>query len=421
MRSRVDVGVAFATLALSGLAAYAFLAIAAHALGPSRFAPVGTLWAIVFLATSALSAPLETELARRIGASRGRAAAYAQDIRAAARLAVAIGIVAMASTLMAGAWLDAHLFGGANGFAFFGSMAFAGLLAGGVAKGTCAGAGRLAWWGTYLVLDGGSRCVFALLAAALAPTSMSFAIALALGPWLALLGLSPVVRALAHGPRSEPGLTRELAVRTSPLIIGAGAAAGLTYLGAVALPVLVHESNEQVGSYQAALALGRLPLFAFSPVVAFAVPRVAFATERGDRRRAGQLAAAITATAMLVGGVGVVTATIFGAALLGVLFGAGFTLPMGSLVAVAVAAACWLVATAAGAATVGAGRASLAAAAWLGGLVIGVATLLALGPDPYARVDDAMVGGGAWALLSMLGAVTFSFTANRRHAAATGR
>ena len=43
-----------AGLALSGVAAFAFLAIAGRALGAAAFVSLGALWAVVFLMTAAL-------------------------------------------------------------------------------------------------------------------------------------------------------------------------------------------------------------------------------------------------------------------------------------------------------------------------------------------------------------------------------
>ncbi|MGH8976031.1 MAG: hypothetical protein ACRD0C_22825, partial [Acidimicrobiia bacterium] len=47
-----------AGLIISGVAAYGFLAISARALGPSRYAPLGVLWALMFVAGPGFFLPL---------------------------------------------------------------------------------------------------------------------------------------------------------------------------------------------------------------------------------------------------------------------------------------------------------------------------------------------------------------------------
>ncbi|MEA2685075.1 MAG: hypothetical protein QOE93_270, partial [Actinomycetota bacterium] len=61
-----------AGLVVLGLTAYAFLVIAARALGPEAYAPLSALWAIVFLVGPGCFVPLEQELARSL-AARGAA------------------------------------------------------------------------------------------------------------------------------------------------------------------------------------------------------------------------------------------------------------------------------------------------------------------------------------------------------------
>lgn len=408
-----------AALVGSGVVAYLFLAVGARSLGAERFAPLGTLWSLVFLATAAIAAPLETELSRRIGAARARGTAHARDIRAAFAVAVIAGLVAIGGALLLGPSVDAVLFSGERGFTLLGAIAFAGLTAGAAAKGACAGGGRLAWWGAYLLADGSTRFGLAVAASLLWAEPLAFALALALGPWLALAVPAGAVRGLLRrgAERFEAlaasrgadlrraGILADawtLMSGTSPLVIAAAASSGLMYLGAVMLPALVPGPDARVGAYIAALSLARLPLFVFSPVVAVAVPRIAYAVARDDRtaRRAalGFVCLALVAAALALGG-----AWVGGSDLVVMLFGRGFELPRASLLSIALAAGTWLVATASASVAIAAGRPRLAALSWCLGLAAAlVAAALPL-PDQFERTNLTVVAG---ALVASLAAAT---------------
>jgi glycosyltransferase involved in cell wall biosynthesis/O-antigen/teichoic acid export membrane protein len=407
-----------AALGVSGLAAYGFLAIAAHALGAAGFGAIGALWALVFLTGASLATPLEIELARRVGAARGRGDSYADDVRAGIALALVAGTVAVVLAVAFGPWLDGLLFGGQAGFSLAGAVAFAGLMVGAAVRGTYAGGGRMTMWGTYLLADGGSRFIVALVAAAILPIVGAFAIALAIGPWIAVAMASPAMRSVVRDADDElRSRVLSLTRSTATLAVGASAASVLTYVGAVLLPALVRAPDPHVGSYIAALTVARLPLFLFSPLIAISVPRIAFAFEHRelhDARVAALLTlgvAAAMAIAVTIGGF------VAGSGALAFLFGADFAVSSASLVALSLASAGWLVATAAAATAVAAGRARLVASGWC--LAAGIAALVAIipGTDPFARTDLAIVAGAGTAAVATLVAsfVAFGWPATPAH------
>ncbi|MEA2546110.1 MAG: hypothetical protein QOI09_1383 [Chloroflexota bacterium] len=404
-----------AALGVSGLAAYGFLAIAAHALGAGRFAPIGALWAVVFLTGGSLGTPLETELARRIGAARGRGVSYADDVRAGFALAITAGAIAVVLALVLGSQLDGVLFGGQAGFSLAGAIAFAGLIVGAAVRGTYAGAGRMTMWGTYLLADGGSRFLIGLVAAALLPTDGAFAAAVAIGPWFAAVLAAAPVRAVARGAsgRLRDGV-RSVARASSMLVIGASAASLLTYFGAVLLPAIVRGPDPHVGSYIAALTVARLPLFLFSPLVAISVPRIAFGREHRDDRAAGVEATLTVGVAVLMGIGVVVGGMIAGQEALRMLFGHDFVVTAGSLLALSIASAAWLVATAAAATAVAAGRAGLVAAAWCLAALAAAVVALVPGADSFARTNLAITVGACTAAFATVGAAITAFRSPAR-------
>jgi O-antigen/teichoic acid export membrane protein len=409
---RLDKATGIVALGLSGIAAYAYLAVAGRALGAAGFAPLGVAWAVVFLTSAAFAAPLEVGMARAVGGARGRGEACRPLLRAGFALAGMAAIVAVGAALVGGRWSDEAVFGGQDGIALSCAVAFAGLTVGAVAKGACAGAGQLAGWGGYLLADGGTRFTLGAVAAALAPSPQAFAFALALGPWVALAAAAGPLGRLVGSPGrngSDAGVV-DLARSIAPLIVAAAASAALMYLGAVLLPLLVRGPDAKVGAYVAALALARLPLFVFSPLVAIAVPRIAFALARGHDVDARRTAAALFGIAAVGGFAAVSVTVIAGGSSLAAMFGASFSLPERSLWAVTIAAANWLLATAATSVAIAAGRGRLAAGAWCAGLAVaGVAAIVA-GPDNFARTDAAVLLG---ALVASVAAVVAALAALR--------
>ena len=95
----------------AGVFTYLFLSLAGRVLGPAGFAPLSTLWALVFIVGPGLFLPVQQELGRVIAGQRGerggaRAARKVQVIAAA--MAVMVGVAA----LVAGDWLTRELFDG---------------------------------------------------------------------------------------------------------------------------------------------------------------------------------------------------------------------------------------------------------------------------------------------------------------------
>jgi O-antigen/teichoic acid export membrane protein len=394
----------FIGLGLSGVAAYAFLAVAGRALGPATFGPVGALWSVVFLATAAFAAPVELAVSRSVATARGRFQpwwpATLSGLIVAAGITIPVGSVAM----LASGSLDRTAFGGQEGFAAVATFAFAGLMTGAVLKGACTGSGRLAGWGGYLLADGATRLLLSAVAAAVAPMPIAFAVSIAVGPWVALL---PPVIWLRQSLAARRGVvTRDsvadMALTTLPLVVAAAAAAALTYLGAVLLPMLEPGPDARVGATIGAISLARVPLFALSPFVAVAVPRIAFAAETGNRDDALRSVAVLIGVALAAGVLVIVVAAWAGAGTVSLVFGPLFQISSGSLDAIAIAAAGWLIATAAASVSIALRRGRLAIVAWSVGLIAAVVGAAAFGPDPFARTDAAMALGSVAAATAAL-------------------
>src|SRR2546421_3922786 len=99
-------------LVVSGLTAYAFLTIASRALGPTRYTPLGLLWAIVFVAAPGLFLPLEQEVGRALVSRRVRGIGGRPVIRKAAIAGGTLAVLVVAAAALAERPLVARIFDG---------------------------------------------------------------------------------------------------------------------------------------------------------------------------------------------------------------------------------------------------------------------------------------------------------------------
>ena len=388
-------------MAISGVGAYLFLALAGRSLGPERFAALGALWATVFLVASAVLGPLEIVIARAVATARGRGEPPEVPIRAGLRVAIVIGVGAVTAAVFAGSVVDELLYAGMHGFALAGAAAVAGLAFGAVAKGAFAATDHLAGWGGYLLVDAATRLGIGLAAAVLASGQLAFALALAVGPWAAAAvasgRLSRLLPSANHLMRARQ--TTHVARATGILVVGATAAATLTYVGPLLIPALVVEPDAHVGGYVAALSLARLPLFLVTPAIAVVLPRIAISVARSDfeqvRVTARRFISVALGSSIAIG----LLSIIAGERIVAVMFGNDFVVPERSLVVAGFASGCWLFATAASSVTISVGRASAATASWCIALLAAGVAFLASGPDAFERTDATVCAGAATAAL----------------------
>ena len=88
-------------LAISGLAAYAFITVSSRDLGADSYSPVALLWALSFLFGIGFYIPLEQETARIVASRASQGLGSSSVVRAAALLgclmALVLGLVALAA------------------------------------------------------------------------------------------------------------------------------------------------------------------------------------------------------------------------------------------------------------------------------------------------------------------------------------
>src|SRR5687767_1201460 len=147
----------------AGLCTYGFLTLAGRVLGPSDFAPVSALWALVFVVGPGLFLPLQQEVGRLLASQRaGRGGGRAR------RLVGAVGgvlvVVVVAATLaLAGPVVD-ELFAGREALLWCFLFSVAAYAVSFLARGTVTGLGDFPGYGALVLGEAAVRLVIAVAA-----------------------------------------------------------------------------------------------------------------------------------------------------------------------------------------------------------------------------------------------------------------
>lgn len=378
-------------LTVSGVASYAFLALAARALGPDAFAPLSVLWATLFVAGPGLFQPVEQELSRSIAARLTRGRGYRLLHRRAVALTAGLFGVTFVVALALAGFLVEDLFSGQWVLWAALVVGIGGYAVSHVVRGRLAATQQFGRYATWFITDG---VVKAVPCAALALTSLGA------GWYAAALALSAYAGALAGrglgemGPPHEPAAPwSELTRSMGHLLITSLAVAALLNIGTVTVELLAApEESDRAGIFLTGLVIARVPLFFYQAVQAALLPRLTqMATEGriGDFRRGLArlmvLFGALTAVAM-------VGALLVGSWAVGLLFGSAYSELSGTDMALlTLASMVSLAALTLGQALIALHRQALVWWPWLVGLVVFVAVALAASDDLYVRVEAASV------------------------------
>jgi O-antigen/teichoic acid export membrane protein len=270
-------------LGVLGLSSFAFVSIAARALGPAVFAPVATLWVIVNAAGPALFEPLEQELGRSISQNRahglGSRGVFVRVVAIAAALVLicTVALIVLARPLARTAF-DGHLSLVAALLA-----GLVGLGAENVTRGAFAGGGNFARYGWQLGLDGTVRVVAAAALAGLGVQAVGwYGAALAAGPITAVL-----LTAWRVGPAAQPAPSDrswgDLAKGIGVLMSGTILAQFVVNAAPIAASILAApEETARAGIFVSVLVLARIPLFVFFAVQAALLPGLTTLLAKND-------------------------------------------------------------------------------------------------------------------------------------------
>lgn len=404
----------------AGLFTYLFLSLAGRVLGPARFAPVSTLWALVFIVGPGLFLPVQQELGRVIAGQRGgRTGGHA--VRKVALIAGGFAVTTMAVTLAVGPWMTQELFAGdaALLWCFEGSVVAYALTF--VARGVFSGLGDFKDFGRLLAVESMSRLVIGgLLTLAGGRSAATYGVAIALAPLVSTL----LVTRLGTKVLLSPGLHvswHQVTRAMGWLVLGSLLAQFLANAGPLAVQLLATPAEEnQAGRFLSALIIARLALYLFQAVQATLLPNLAELVAAG---RLDDLRRALRKLTLVCSGLVVVTtlgALVLGPLAVRLLFGPGFTIGALTMAVLAGASAVYVLAAALTGAAIASVAHQLVALSWLAGSVVFVVVTLLVN-DLFLRVELGYLLGSITTAAALLYGLPRHLSRGRRGAHAATR
>ncbi|HET9254966.1 MAG TPA: hypothetical protein VFO16_07155 [Pseudonocardiaceae bacterium] len=396
-----------AGLALVGVSAYAFLALAGHALAPGDYAAVASLYLLTAVVGPGVFAALEQETSREVSARIAAGHPTAPVLRSAIVISAVLAAAMITLLLVLSPLLVRRVFAGAWPLLLAAIVAVAGAASVSVIRGLFSGQRRYGWYGTSLAAEGLARLLpsvalawggvasAGLIGAGHSPAAFGFAFAM--GTPLAAAATAAGVRPDVPGPAADLGRM----ARGVGFLAGASA---LTFLLANIAPVVLTSrltgDPDTAASFISLFVLARLPLFMFSPVQAFLLPALTAAAERGE---AAQMRRQIRTMAVLVGAIGL--AGVAGTAIAGpwaarVFFNAPLELSALVAAALGLSTMIMILAQVLQPALVALGEHRVAASAWIAGTAV-FGALLILPVTPLVAVVAAQLAGPAMVVVIM--------------------
>lgn len=390
-------------LVLSGIASYAFLALAARGLGPERFAPLSVLWSTLFIAGPGLFQPVEQELSRSIAGRVAAGLGFASLLHRARLLTIGLFLAALAVTAVLSGVLVDNLFSGEWSLLAALVVGVGGYAVSHVVRGRLAGTQNFSRYAQWFGADALVKALpCAVLVAMGVATTPAYAAVLAIAAYAgtAVAGRGP----RDTGPAEESDTPwGELTRSMGHLLATSLAVAALLNAGTVAVALLAGPKEaDRAGVFLTGLVIARVPLFFYQAVQAALLPRLTSLATEGrfpDLRRSlyqllallGVLTAATT-----------VAAAVAGSWAVGLLFGAEYR----SLTGVDMALLALSSMLAMGALTLGQALIALHMQArvwwpWLAGLAVFAATAAWSSDDLFVRVELASVVSALTVLVLM--------------------
>ena len=387
-------------LVVNGVMAFIYFPLTARVLGAEAFAPLGVLWASMYIVGPGFFLPLEQEVARGLANRWARGIGTGRLVRQAGVIGACLVALLLLCTALASQWLLDELFSGEVlilvGFALsLPAYALAHLV-----RGELAGLGRFRGYAVYFGTENTLRVALSIVLALVGvrvagPYGVVLGITPMLAVWLAWRGEHELV---TEGPEAP---WDELTAALGSLLAASVFAAFLVNAGTLAVTVLATDSEEhRAGVFLVGLTIARMPLFLYQAVQAALLPHLAALAGAGRysefRGRLGRLLAAVAA----LGALGTVVAFLVGAPAIRVLFGPDFDLTARDLALLAAGSASIMLATALGQSLIALSSQRRVAIGWFLGVVAFV-TFVALGNDLFLRVELGILGGSLVAALAM--------------------
>ena len=401
------------TIALgsAGVLAYRFFALASHSLSKDEYGEIVVLWTIVFVGASTLFRPIEQLLSRTLAEHEETGEDTGHVLRVAALIQTGVTVAALAVLLALRDPISDNLLEGGDVLFWSLVAAIAGFGAAFYARGFLAGRRQFGLYALLLVLEGGSRLVFALaVAVGIAEGIDVVALGIAVAP-----GGSLVVLPLALRRRRDQ--RRAAAERPQPAASAVGEPQfTLSRGGAFAAAVLLMMLSEQVlissgalfvraaegaaaaGFIFNVLMVARAPLVLFQAIAASLLPHLTRLRARSDPTGTDAFRMSINTTLIAIAAfAGVTTLAVLavGPQVMQIAFGDKFEYDRAGLAIVAVGMGFYLSGAALNQAALAQGQARRAAIMWVGCATAFVIWNLASPLDPYRTVEVGFAGAAA--------------------------
>jgi O-antigen/teichoic acid export membrane protein len=389
-----------AGLVIGGLAAYGFLSVSARALGLDRYAPLGVLWALMFVAGPGFFLPLEQEVGRALASRRARGLGGGPLIRRATLAGGMMVALLILVTVATGPALLDHLFDGKPLLLIGFVIGLAGYFAEFLVRGTLSGNGR---FGTYGLLIGSEAVLRMAACMVLAVVGVKTA-----GPYGIVLGAAPFA-ATAFALYRERNLVTpgpdapwsELSTALGVLLAGSVLAQLLVNAGVFAVQILADASEKAAaGRFLNGLIIARVPLFMFQAVQASLLPKLAGLVGAGRHADFRTGLRRLLAVVVAIGVVATVVAYAIGPMVVRIFFGRAFELGHRDLGYLAAASAAYMLALALAQALIALEAYARVVTGWAVGIVAFV-VVTATQHGLLPRVERGFLAGCAAAAMVM--------------------
>jgi len=308
-------------LALSGVATYAFFAVASRQLDASAYAAVGVLWSLLFAVGNGVMQPLEQEVARAVADRRARGVGAGPVIRRAVAIGAGFTVALAAVGALSHDWILDRLLDERAGLVVAFLIGLAAFAAGHLARGTLSSHGRFGAYALFFATDGVARVVGAVVLAVVGvAVAGSWGLVLAVAPFIGVaVALAGQRGLLVDGPPAAWGeLTRALGW----LLLGTVSLALVVQGGTIAVQLLAGDADEAAaGVFLNGLQVARVPLFLFQAVLASLLPRLSRLAGAGELSHFRHSLLRLVRLIAVAGAVATAAAVVAGPAVVGAVFG----------------------------------------------------------------------------------------------------
>jgi O-antigen/teichoic acid export membrane protein len=400
------------TLALgaAGLLIYAFFAVSSHTLSKDDYGEIVVLWSIVFVVGATLFRPVEQLLSRAIAEHDQRREGTGHVLRVAAVIQAGLTLFALALLLALRGPIEDKLLSGGDFLYWVLLGALAGFGAAYFARGFLAGRGQFRLYSLLLLIESGSRLMFAVaVAVGIASSEEVIAAGIAIAPVAGLVVMPFALRGRGWARRPVTARAAAPGATTEPEF-------SLTHGGAFAAAVLVMMLAEQVmissgalfvRAAEGAAAAGfifnmlmvvRAPLVLFQAIAASLLPHLTRLRTRGDASGEDAFRMSVNTTLLTIAAFATLTllaVLAVGPQAMQIAFGDKFTYDRVGLAIVAVGMGFYLSGAALNQAALAQGQARRAAIPWATCAVAFVIWNLASPLDAYRTVEVGFAGAAA--------------------------